>query len=151
MSKIFKFVYIYCLLIKFDLKLRSKGFPKVFDMYVSKYEDIEIFNYKIDEVEKVNEEIKELLVLVELACVFYPANAKCIHKSFLSYRFLRKKYKVPIKLVIGVSHFPFEAHAWIMQGKYNIGEDAIDTERYKIILDSSDYQKGGALNEVVSR
>jgi len=135
---IINFIYIYCLLIKLDFLLKCRGFPTVFELYVNKYELIKITNYKTEKIEEVNLKIKKLLVLIEFVCSCYPGKAKCIHKSFLSYRLLRQRYKIPLKLVIGVSHFPFEAHAWIMQGKYNIGDESINTDKYKIILDSSE-------------
>lgn len=149
MGKIFRFIYIYLKLIQLDLDLIKNGVPQVFEKYVEKYEPIDIKNYKTHEIQEINRQIMELIVLIETVCVFYPKNARCIHKSFLSYRILREKYKIPLKLVIGVCHFPFSAHAWIMQGKYNIGEDEVDTNRYKVILDSSNYLKGENSYEMV--
>jgi len=149
MNKIFKFAYIFGLLLKLDLDFKKKGFTRVFETYVKKYQAIEILEYKPEQAEKVNKEIKELLVLIETVCSFFPKKAKCLHRAFLSYRLLRSQYKIPLKLVIGVCHFPFGAHAWIMQGNYNIGEEEVDTNRFRIILDSSTYKKGDIKREVV--
>ncbi|WP_303863501.1 lasso peptide biosynthesis B2 protein [Alkalibaculum bacchi] len=149
MTNIITFIYIYIVVTLFDINLKKNGFAEMFKRYVSKYEKLPEKRY--DAPEQTNEEIFKLLETIEKACVFYPRNAKCIHKAFISYRYLRKKYGIQVKLIIGVSNFPFGAHAWIKQNEHDIGEYDTEIDNYTIILDSSSYSIKEDKSEVVSR
>ncbi len=138
MKKTFSFIYIFFTLIKLDILLRLNGFTKMFDLYVKRYGMLGTDNTFEDNMD-LRIQVGKLLVLIQLVSTFYPFGAKCIHRSLLGYRIVREKYKVPINIVIGISKFPFGAHAWLKYDRYNLTDDYISTNRYQVILDSSTY------------
>jgi hypothetical protein len=144
MKKIIDIIYLYLELIKLDILLRLYGFTKVFDSYVKKYGILgtnTAFEADID----LRSEVGKLLILIQVVSTFYPFGAKCMHRSLLGYKVIRKRYKVPIDVVVGISKFPFGAHAWLVYETYNLTDDYISTNRYQVILHSSNYLDLGAL------
>lgn len=79
-----------------------------------------------------------MLYIIDKICLIYPGSAKCMHKTILQYRLMRGKYKLPVKMVIGVQKFPFCSHAWLTwketnEAVFELEENII---RYSIIFDS---------------
>lgn len=141
-KNIYKFVYLLILLILFDIELTLKGFNKTFKNYVSRYYKIKKINWYELVNEKSVSEIEHLFWLLDVVCAWYPRKADCIHKTFLGYRIIRKKYGIPVDMVIGVRKYPFEAHAWLQCNNNNFFNDAEETSKYKIILRSNDILEG---------
>jgi hypothetical protein len=49
---------------------------------------------------------------VERLCMWYPKQVPCLQRSAATTCLLRN-YGVEAKMVIGVQHLPFKAHAWV--------------------------------------
>ncbi|MGM1034812.1 MAG: lasso peptide biosynthesis B2 protein [Bacillota bacterium] len=135
----FTYLYLLFLLIIFDLELSHKGFNGTFRKYTTKYYKVKKNNLTID---KRIQEIEELFSKLDVICAWYPRKADCIHKTFLGYRIIRKKYSIPVNMVVGIRRFPFEAHAWLQCYQTNFFDDKEVTNRYKIILNSNNMIEG---------
>lgn len=49
---------------------------------------------------------------VNYACVWYPKQALCLQRSFVTTYLLRKN-GLPAQMVLGAQKLPFKAHAWV--------------------------------------
>ena len=49
---------------------------------------------------------------VNYACVWYPKQALCLQRSFVT-AYLLRKHGVPAQMVLGAQKLPFKAHAWV--------------------------------------
>ena len=49
---------------------------------------------------------------VNYACVWYPKQALCLQRSFVT-TYLLRKHGVPAQMVLGAQKLPFKAHAWV--------------------------------------
>jgi hypothetical protein len=49
---------------------------------------------------------------VNYACVWYPKQALCLQRSFVT-TYLLRKHGIPAQLVLGAQRVPFKAHAWV--------------------------------------
>lgn len=132
-----RFLWVFLHLIIFDIELRLIGFEKVFPKYVKRHtlkklEDLT--PEKIPQIEKWGQ-------MIDKACASYPLEAQCLHRSFLGYRFFRRKFHIPVELVVGVRKFPFGAHAWLVLQGQNFNEDPEYTSNFVVILNSAE---GGA-------
>lgn len=139
MNKVASFyylIYIYFLLVFFEFELRKKGFHKLYPRYVKAYSKqaplINEGNYHPNNVSKIN----SILILIDKACAMCPFKAECLHRSFIGFRLIRQKFRVPANLVIGVKKFPFSSHAWLMIGNENMNESFEYTSQFIIIMDS---------------
>ncbi|MGF7047627.1 hypothetical protein J2T13_002132 [Paenibacillus sp. DS2015] len=133
MSKL-EFIKLYSSLFRIDLGLQVVGFEKLFKRHVKRY-PLESPNVqKVKEIHQIEEEINNLLMTIDYVCTVYPRTAQCMHRSFLGYQYLRKKYHLPVELVVGVRKMPFRAHAWLMLNGHNINEDSQYTDQFQIIL-----------------
>ncbi|HIW32738.1 MAG TPA: lasso peptide biosynthesis B2 protein [Candidatus Paenibacillus intestinavium] len=130
----FVIVSQFILLVFLDVSLRLFGFPKTFGNYVLKYNKHVTARDSYSEI--LLENMLHDLILIDRVCSYYPFEAKCLHRSFLGYRLLCKKYKVNVELVIGVRKFPFYAHAWLKCDGLNINEQEDVTEGLITILSS---------------
>ncbi len=54
----------------------------------------------------------DILRAMELACVFYFKEVRCLQRSAATTCLLRR-YGIAAEMVIGVQHLPFRAHAWV--------------------------------------
>jgi hypothetical protein len=54
----------------------------------------------------------KILRAMNLAAVFYWKEVKCLQRSAVTTRLLRK-YGIPAELAIGVQRAPFRSHAWV--------------------------------------
>ncbi|MBB3111975.1 hypothetical protein FHS18_004043 [Paenibacillus phyllosphaerae] len=135
MKRIILQIYKYCItaiyLVSFDINLKRLGFNDVFTIYKKKYADM---NIKKVPFEDLYQQSSEYLKIIDRVCAVYPFEAKCMHRSFLAYRILRKKFSIPVSIVIGVKKFPFYSHAWVMLGDKNINESEEFTKQFKVIL-----------------
>ena len=67
---------------------------------------------------RVKENTKELGVIdracmaVNYACVWYPKQALCLQRSFVT-TYLLRKHGVRAQMVLGAQKLPFKAHAWV--------------------------------------
>ncbi len=56
--------------------------------------------------------IDHVCTAVNYACVWYPKQALCLQRSFVT-TYLLRKYGVPAQMVLGAQKMPFKAHAWV--------------------------------------
>jgi hypothetical protein len=62
---------------------------------------------------RTNEDaIDRVTTAVNYACVFYPKQALCLQRSFVT-TYLLRKHGVPAQMVLGAQKLPFKAHAWV--------------------------------------
>lgn len=132
----FLWVHIYLLLCILDIQLRILGFEKLFPAYIKLFPASKGV-WKSKDVGTLQREISSLINVIDKVCAAYHREAQCLHRSFLGYRLLRKKYGMPVDLVIGVRKFPFAAHAWLMLNDSNVNEPEEYTSNFIVILKSS--------------
>jgi hypothetical protein len=56
--------------------------------------------------------IDRVCMAVNYACVWYPKQAPCLQRSFVT-AYLLRKYGVAARMVLGAQKLPFKAHAWV--------------------------------------
>ena len=132
-------------IIIFNSKLKKHGFVTMYKKYVKDCECHPARLHSPDEAVRIDKAIVDWANVLEQTCILVPFEAKCIHKSFILYKIIRKKYQVRISLVVGVNPFPFSAHAWLKIGDSNIFEDDYETSKYIIMLRSDETNEVGTV------
>lgn len=56
--------------------------------------------------------VDRVCMAVNYACVWYPKQALCLQRSFVT-TYLLRKHGVPAEMVLGAQKLPFKAHAWV--------------------------------------
>jgi hypothetical protein len=56
--------------------------------------------------------IDRMCMAVNYACVWYPKQALCLQRSFVT-TYLLRKHGVAAEMVLGAQKLPFKAHAWV--------------------------------------
>ena len=56
--------------------------------------------------------IGRVCTAVNYGCVWYPKEALCLQRSFVTTYLLRKS-GVPAQMILGAQKLPFKAHAWV--------------------------------------
>jgi Transglutaminase-like superfamily len=56
--------------------------------------------------------IARVCVAVNYACVWYPKQALCLQRSFVT-TYLLRKHGIAAQMVLGAQKLPFKAHAWV--------------------------------------
>jgi hypothetical protein len=56
--------------------------------------------------------IDQVCMAVNYACAWYPKQALCLQRSFVT-TYLLRKHGVPAQMVLGAQKLPFKAHAWV--------------------------------------
>ena len=56
--------------------------------------------------------VDRVCTAVNYACIWYPKQALCLQRSFVTTYMLRK-HGVPAHMVLGAQKLPFKAHAWV--------------------------------------
>ena len=56
--------------------------------------------------------IDRVCMAVNHACIWYPKQALCLQRSFVT-TYLLRKHGVPAHMVLGAQKLPFKAHAWV--------------------------------------
>lgn len=129
-------------IISLHLMLKYKNVSKIYEQYVYKsykYPEKVLEDFDTHEQVTIDRIVKSILINVEDIASMCPFDAKCIHKSFIAFKLLRRYTNLSVKLVIGISSFPFQAHAWIKYKEYNLVDDYLETDKYKVILDSNNF------------
>src|ERR1700689_49756 len=93
----------YLELLRVDMRLARGGFPLVYD----KVRTSPVLCNRHQE--RLAEDICHA---VDLACVFYFKDVRCLQRSAAATTLLRDS-SFPAEMVIGVEPFPFRAHAWV--------------------------------------
>jgi hypothetical protein len=74
----------------------------------------------------------EILRIVDLACVFYFKEVRCLQRSAVTTRLLRRT-GADVEMVIGVQHIPFRAHAWVEMGGRCVNDKPYVPQMYSVI------------------
>jgi len=130
----------------FNFYLKKRGLTGMFKIYSQEYEKcalVDYSNYTEKDLLAINKNMELMISTCVSACSMLPFEAKCIHQSFFLYKIIRKKCGVPVSLVIGVSPFPFNAHAWLMLNERNFYEAEYETSKYSVMLRSENYYEVG--------
>ena len=56
--------------------------------------------------------IDRVCTAVNYACIWYPKQALCLQRSFVT-TYLLRKHGVSAHMVLGAQKLPFKAHAWV--------------------------------------
>jgi Transglutaminase-like superfamily len=56
--------------------------------------------------------IDRVCVATNYACIWYPKQALCLQRSFVT-TYLLRKHGVAAQMVLGTQKLPFKAHAWV--------------------------------------
>jgi Transglutaminase-like superfamily len=56
--------------------------------------------------------IDRVCTAVNYACIWYPKQALCLQRSFVT-TYLIRKHGVSANMVLGAQKLPFKAHAWV--------------------------------------
>src|SRR5437867_915109 len=67
---------------------------------------------------------------VNYACAWYPKQALCLQRSFVTTYLLRKQ-GVPAQMVLGAQKLPFKAHAWVEVNARAVNERS-DVQAYGV-------------------
>jgi len=69
-------------------------------------------NWTVARAPSAQDTIKRVCTAVNYACIWYPKQALCLQRSFVTTYLLRKS-GVPAHMVLGAQKLPFKAHAWV--------------------------------------
>lgn len=56
--------------------------------------------------------VDRVCTAVNYACVWYPKQALCLQRSFVT-TYLLRKHGISANMVLGAQKLPFKAHAWV--------------------------------------
>lgn len=59
-----------------------------------------------------SEIVDRVCIGVNYACVWYPKQALCLQRSFVT-TYLLRKHGVSANMILGAQKLPFKAHAWV--------------------------------------
>jgi hypothetical protein len=69
-------------------------------------------SWKVTPRTGVSNLIDKVCAAVNYACVWYPRQALCLQRSFVT-TYLLRKHGVAAQMVLGAQKMPFKAHAWV--------------------------------------
>jgi transglutaminase superfamily protein len=75
--------------------------------------------------------IDRVCMAVNYACVWYPKQALCLQRSFVT-TYLLRKHGVAAQMVLGAQKLPFKAHAWVEVEGQAINERSNVQSRYAV-------------------
>lgn len=68
--------------------------------------------WKVAQRANQTDAIDRVCTAVNYACVWYPKQALCLQRSFVT-TYLLRRHGVSAQLVLGAQKLPFKAHAWV--------------------------------------
>jgi len=71
-----------------------------------------IKGWKISARNTRSDTIDRICAAINHACIWYPKQALCLQRSFVT-TYLLRKYGVSAHMVFGAQKIPFKAHAWV--------------------------------------
>ena len=69
-------------------------------------------DWKVASATSGQDAINRVCMAVNYACIWYPKQALCLQRSFVT-TYLLRKHGVPAHIVLGAQKLPFKAHAWV--------------------------------------
>lgn len=113
----------YLMLIYFDYYLARGNFAALYD---------KVRSYPVGKKLSSLEAANETCAAVDLACIWYWKEARCLQRSAATTCLLRRN-AVPALLVIGAQQIPFRAHAWVeVQGQI-VNDKPYAAEIYSVL------------------
>lgn len=77
--------------------------------------------WKVERGPADQDTIDRICTVINYACIWYPKQALCLQRSFVT-TYLLRKHGVPAHMVLGAQKLPFKAHAWVEVGGRAINE-----------------------------
>jgi transglutaminase superfamily protein len=78
-------------------------------------------SWRVASAPSSQETVSRVCIAVNYACTWYPKQALCLQRSFVTTYLLRES-GVPAHMVLGAQKLPFKAHAWVEVGGRAINE-----------------------------
>jgi hypothetical protein len=75
--------------------------------------------------------VDRVCAAVNYACVWYPKQALCLQRSFVT-TYLLRKHGIQAQMVLGAQKLPFKAHAWVEVAGQAINERSNVQDRYAV-------------------
>lgn len=69
-------------------------------------------DWKVNRTTEASDLIEKVCMAVNYACAWYPKQALCLQRSFVTTYLLRQR-GVAAQMVLGAQKLPFKAHAWV--------------------------------------
>ncbi len=86
--------------------------------------------WKVADKRADQDTIDRVCTAVNYACAWYPKQALCLQRSFVTTYLLRKR-GVPAHMVLGAQKLPFKAHAWVEVNGQAVNERS-DVQAYGV-------------------
>jgi hypothetical protein len=97
------FLRAFFTLLAYDVLGTFCGFETIYSMVKS---------WTVARVPSGRETINSVCMAVNYACIWYPKQALCLQRSFVT-AYLLRKHGVDAYMVLGAQRLPFKAHAWV--------------------------------------
>ena len=92
-----------CALFVYDILSVVCPFQKLYRMVKS---------WRVDQRVSQPDVTDHVCTAVNYACVWYPKQALCLQRSFVT-TYLLRRHGIPAQMVLGAQKLPFKAHAWV--------------------------------------
>ena len=92
-----------CMLLAYDILSALCRFQTIYSM---------VRGWKVNSKTDRPGIIDRVCIAVNYACVWYPKQALCLQRSFVT-TYLLRKHGVAAQMVLGAQKLPFKAHAWV--------------------------------------
>ena len=79
-----------------------------------------------------SDSIDRVCMAVDYACVWYPKQALCLQRSFVT-TYLLRKHGVAAHMVLGAQKLPFKAHAWVEVNGRVVNDKPYTAEMYAVL------------------
>lgn len=113
----------YLKLIQFDLYLAKGRFQTLYE---------KVQRHPVRETTISADPVAEVCASIDIACVWYWKQVLCLQRSAAT-ACLLKQFGVPAKLLLGVQHLPFKAHAWVEVNGQVVNEKPYMREMYSVL------------------
>jgi hypothetical protein len=91
------------LLLAYDILSVLCRFPTIYCL---------VKGWKVNNKPAESNVIDRVCMAVNYACIWYPKQALCLQRSFVT-TYLLRKHGVAAEMVLGAQKLPFKAHAWV--------------------------------------
>jgi hypothetical protein len=113
----------YLTLICLDFYLIGKNFPALYE---------KVRKYRTQRRTASGDTVERLCSAVDLACVWYWKEVRCLQRSAATACLLRKG-GVAAQLVLGAQQIPFKAHAWVEVDGHVVNDKPYMQEIYAVL------------------
>lgn len=92
----------------------------------------QIRNCRQREVPTGADTVEKVCAAVDLACIWYWKQVRCLQRSAATTRLLRR-YGVPAYMSIGAQQVPFKSHAWVEVDRQVVNDKPYVREMYNVL------------------